>query len=149
MSDTRDSIVFMRNPKVSTMAKIQLGLGIATVLLMIIVILAGIPVLLPLSAGILLIVTASIILGREQMPICTIGDNALEFKNPAPLASLQLIPLNSIQSVSRQKQRFVVETTHQRKPVYMSIELFRPEEVERVWAVLNDLVKPQKQEAAA
>ncbi|GGX54663.1 hypothetical protein [Saccharospirillum salsuginis] len=148
MSVARDPIVFMRNPKVSKMAKIQVGLGFVAVAVSIFVLAAGMPVAMPLAAGLIMIVTALILLSREETPVCTITHNALEFKNPAPLGSLQLVPLNSIRSVSRQKRRFIVETSHQRKPVNLPIELFKPEEVEDLWSVLNDLVKPQYKENA-
>jgi len=148
MGVTRDPIVFMRNPKISKMAKYQIGLGFLAVAVSIIVLAAGMPVAMPLAAGLIMIVTALILLSREDTPVCTITHNALEVKNPAPLGSLQLVPLSSIRSVSREKRRFIVETSHQPKPVKLPLDLFKPEDVEDLWSVLNDVVKPQHKENA-
>ncbi|WP_127555829.1 hypothetical protein [Saccharospirillum alexandrii] len=148
MSDTHDAIVFMRNPKISKMAKIQLGLGIALGFLTFIILALGIPVVLPLASALLMVVVGLIILSREDTPVCTIRNNTLEFKSPAPLGALQLIPLNTILSVSRQKRRFVVESSYQRKPVYLPIETFKPGDVERLWKVLSEHTQPSTEELA-
>lgn len=149
MVDAYDAVVFMRNPKVSKLARIQLGLGLTSILVALFVFAAGLPGAIPLAAAMMMIVVSAVTLSRENTPVCTIANNALEFKNPAPLASLQLIPLSSIQSVYREKRRFVVETSYQKKPVYMPVDLFKPDEIERVWSVLNRCVKPQSPEVAA
>lgn len=149
MSDTHDSIEFMRNPKISKAAKVQLGLGITLGVLTFVVLALGVPVVLPLASALLMVAIGALTLSREDTPICRIGNNALEFKSSAPLGGLQLVPLSSLLSVHRERRRFVVESSYQKKPVYLPIEAFNPSDVERVWSVLNEHVQRNTQEASA
>lgn len=147
MSDSHDVIKFMCNPKVSKEARIQLGLGMTLCFVTILMVTFEMPVYPLLIAAILLTINALIVVSREDTPICTIGNNALEFKNPAPMGALKIIPLDSILSVSREKRRIAVESSYQSGSVNLPIRLFNPEQVDDLYTVLNQYASPQEARA--
>ncbi|WP_157600053.1 hypothetical protein [Saccharospirillum impatiens] len=137
MTNTHDVIAFNYGPKVGSGARIQLGLSLSLCFILLIMLLFRIPVYPLLAAAIILMTKALLILGQENTPICSIGNKALEFKNPNPLGILQLIPLDSILSVDRGKRRIAVKSTYQPNPIYLPLRLFKPEQIDDLQATLN------------